>query len=154
MLRAMTDQRAIFSTHRANRVAAQPPFYSELAVIALGGAFGTTLRHAVSVFITFAHWHFVYATAVANLLGSLLLGLFVGYLVTGAPHPLLRPFLTVGVFGSFTTFSVLAMDNRLLAAESSELTATIHLGLSVASGLTAFVLAERLSARLFRRGQR
>lgn len=150
MLRAMTDPSTISSGDPASLTAAQPPFYSELLVIALGGALGASLRQAVSLFITSAQWHFVFATAVANLVGSLLLGLFVGYLATGAPHPLLRPFLTIGVFGSFTTFSALAMDNRRLAAESSEITAAIHLGLSIVSGLAAFVLAERLSAHFFR----
>lgn len=146
MLRAMTDPSATSPT--------LPSFYSELLVIALGGAFGASLRHAVSLFITSAQWHFIFATAVANLLGSLLLGVFVGYLATGVPHPLLRPFLTIGVFGSFTTFSALAMDNRRLANESSEVTAAIHLGLSIVSGLVAFVLAERISVRVFRRSPR
>lgn len=154
MLRAMTDPSANSPTDATNLDAALPSFYSELLVIAMGGACGASLRHSVSLFITSAQWHFTFATAVANLLGSFLLGVFVGYVATGVPHPLLRPFLTIGVFGSFTTFSALAMDNRRLAAESNEVTAAIHLGLSIVSGLAAFVLAERLSTRFFRRNPR
>ena len=140
--------------HAANTANEQPLFFSELIVIALGGALGACLRHSVSLVIAAAQLHFVFATAVANVVGSFLLGLFVGYRAPATRHPLIRPFLTIGVFGSFTTFSALAMDNRRLAAESSEITAAVHLGASVLSGLAAFVFAERLGLQRFGRRQR
>ncbi len=130
-----------------------PSFTSELAVIALGGALGASLRHAISAAIRIAHWHPVFGAAFANLLGSFLLGLLVGFLESEKVHPLLRPFLTIGVFGSFTTFSALALDNRVLAAESGETLAAIHLAASIVSGLLAFVLGDALSGTRSNRGE-
>lgn len=125
-----------------------------MAVIALGGSFGASLRHAISIAIRAAQWHPILGAAFANVLGSFLLGLLVGVLESENVHPLLRPFLTIGVFGSFTTFSALALDNRVLASESGETLASIHMAASIVSGLLAFVLGDRLSGRGLRRGRR
>jgi CrcB protein len=148
----MTEPSTTSPGHVAHIANVGPPIYVEWMVIALGGALGAGLRHAISVSLNAGQWHFVLATGVANLLGSLGLGFLAGYLATGPPRPLLRPFLTTGVFGSFTTFSALAMDNRRLAADSSELAAAVHLASAVFSALAVFVLADRLSVHFFRRG--
>jgi len=125
-----------------------------MGVIALGGALGASLRHTVSLAIRFAHWHPVFGAAFANLIGSFLLGLLVGLIESRKVHPLVRPFLTIGVFGAFTTFSALALDNRVLAAESGEALAAIHLAASIISGLLAFMLGDLLSGSRTDRGQR
>jgi len=131
-----------------------PSFTYELAAIALGGALGACLRHGVSLAIRGAEWHPIFAAILANVLGSFLLGLLVGFLESEKIHPLLRPFLTIGVFGSFTTFSALALDNRVLAGESGETLAAAHLAASILSGLLAFVLGDNLSGRRSEREDR
>ncbi len=131
-----------------------PPFGAELAVIALGGAIGAGLRLAVSLGISVAHLHGALGAGIANFIGSFLLGLFVGHLDSGRAHPLLRPFLTVGVFGSFTTFSALALDNRGIAIEAGELWAAAHLAGSVLLGLAAFALGDSISERAHGQGRR
>ena len=73
-----------------------------------------------------------------NLVGAFLLGTVVARGASPSAHPLLRPFLVVGVFGSFTTFSALAFDNRLLAAHNGEAVALLHLVGSIAIGIVAF----------------
>ena len=67
------------------------------------------------------------------------------FLESGKAHPLLRPFLNLGVFGSFTTFSALAWENRVVALQSGEGLAAAHLAGSILSGLAAFALGEFLS---------
>jgi CrcB protein len=125
-----------------------------MAVIALGGAVGASLRHAISLAVQIAQWHPAFGAALANLVGSFLLGLLVGVLESAKLHPLLRPFLTIGVFGSFTTFSALALDNRALANESGEALAAIHLAVSIVSGLLAFILGDYLAGSRADRGER
>ena len=131
----------------------RPSFTYEIAVIALGGSLGAGLRHAVALAMSAADWHPVFATATANVLGSLGLGLLLGFVESDKSHPLLRPFLTIGVFGSFTTFSALALDLRLVAAESGETLAALHLAASILAGLLAFIFGDRLSARVFEAGR-
>lgn len=124
----------------------------ELLAIAAGGAIGACLRFAVSLLASSAQWHGALGTALANVLGSFLLGLLAGHVESEAAHPLLRPFLTVGVFGSFTTFSALAADNRALAFESGEASALLQLAATLALGLAAFALGTVLDARWRPRG--
>ncbi len=126
----------------------QPPFITEMAVIALGGAIGASLRYAVSLGVTAAALRGARGAGIANILGSFLLGLLVGHLESDRAHPLLRPFLTVGVFGSFTTFSALALDNRSLASDSGEAIALAHLIGTVVLGLAAFALGNALDSVL------
>jgi len=60
----------------------------------------------------------------------------------------------VGVFGSFTTFSALALDNRGIAIEAGELWAAAHLAGSVLLGLAAFTLGDSISERAHGQGRR
>jgi CrcB protein len=123
------------------------PFAAELAAIAVGGAIGACLRFAVSLVIGTTNLHSALAAGGANVIGSFLLGLIVGHLESGKAHPLLRPFLTVGVFGSFTTFSALALDNRGIAIEAGEVLAAAHLVGSIVLGLAAFALGDSIAER-------
>jgi CrcB protein len=131
-----------------------PPFGAEMVVIAFGGAIGACLRFAISLAIGTIHLHAALAAGSANVIGSFLLGLIVGHLETGKAHPLLRPFLTVGVFGSFTTFSALALDNRGIAIEAGEVLAAAHLAGSILLGLAAFALGDSISERAREQGRR
>jgi len=124
-----------------------PAFGAELAVIALGGAIGASLRFAISLAIRAADLPLTLAAGSVNLIGSFLLGLMIGHLDSARAHRLLRPFLTLGVFGSFTTFSALALDNRTIALEAGEIWAASHLAGSIAMGLAAFVLGNSISER-------
>lgn len=132
----------------------QPPLGAEMAVIALGGGIGAGLRFAISLAIRATDLHPALAAGTANIIGSFLLGLIVGHLDTGRAHPLLRPFLTVGVFGSFTTFSALALDNRGIAVEAGEVLAAAHLAVSLLLGLAAFTLGDAILERSRARGRR
>jgi CrcB protein len=131
-----------------------PRFGAELTSIALGGAIGASLRFAISLMIGVTDLPAALSTGSANIIGSFLLGLVVGHLDSGKAHPLLRPFLTVGVFGSFTTFSALALDTRAIALEAGEVLAAAQFVASVVLGLTAFALGDSLAERSRERGRR
>ncbi|TWP44741.1 CrcB family protein [Lentzea tibetensis] len=77
-----------------------------LAVIALGGGLGGVARYALSAAVPGAFGIFA-----INVLGSFLIGVLMVLVVdVYQAHPLVRPFLGVGVLGGFTTFSAYAVD--------------------------------------------
>lgn len=121
-----------------------PPIGIEMAVIALGGAIGSGLRFSISLLIAAAGLPGVLAAGSVNVVGSFLLGLVLGHLESESPHRLLRPFLAVGVLGSFTTFSALALDNRTLAAEAGEAVAAGYVAASLLLGLCAFAIGQSI----------
>lgn len=88
-----------------------------LALVALGGAIGASLRYSVQS--SFESAPEPYATAGVNLLGSLLLGSIFGAIAAGTAlsDGAIAVFAT-GVLGSFTTMSAFAMDYLELSEES------------------------------------
>ncbi len=118
----------------------QPSILHEALAIALGGSFGASLRFAIARGTEVADQDAAWATLIANLIGAFLLGVLVSRVEANEAHPLLRSFLVVGVFGSFTTFSALALDNRSLASQHGEFAALMHITGSVLAGLLAFSL--------------
>ncbi len=81
-------------------------------VVAMGGAVGATLRHGVNQMAL--HWlgtGFPWGTLAINVIGSVLMGVLIGAfaLLWDAPQSM-RLFLTTGVLGGFTTFSVFSLD--------------------------------------------
>ena len=74
--------------------------------ILAGGAVGTGLRAAVAALVPLDTVPL--ATLLVNLLGAYLLGRLAGAMPDAPPR--VRAFLGVGVLGSFTTFSAIAVD--------------------------------------------
>ncbi len=83
-----------------------------LIYIAIGGAIGSVLRYLMMVKTTaIIGVNFPYGTMVVNIIGSLCMGLLIGYLSKTLPHSMeLRAFLAIGVLGGFTTFSSFSLD--------------------------------------------
>lgn len=116
--------------------------------IALGGAIGAMLRHGTSSFITRSlATAFPLGTLTVNIIGSLLMGLIVGYLVKTLPHSIeLRGFLVVGLLGGFTTFSAFSLDVITLIERGAFWQATAYVVVSVVLSVLA-VLAGLLIFR-------
>ncbi|WP_170516273.1 fluoride efflux transporter FluC [Ruegeria atlantica] len=78
------------------------------AMFGLGGGLGAVLRHWVSLRV---HHNLPFATLIVNVLGSLLLGLWIGYL--GGPVDMGEEErrLVFGFCGGFTTFSSFAYQS-------------------------------------------
>lgn len=113
-----------------------------LSVIALGGGLGALARAGVAELVPHPADGLDIATLLTNVVGSLLLGALMVYVVEQERgHPLLRPFVGVGVLGGFTTFSTYAVHARGLVADRPvlalvELVGTVLVCLvSVAAGV-------------------
>ena len=128
----------------------QPParLPLELLVVAAGGVLGALTRHACSQLLPSAGAEFPAATFAVNLAGCLALGVWLGLLERRLAHPLLRPFIVVGLFGSLTTFSTFAVETWQLIDADRAVLAFGYVGGSVVFGVLAFALGNRLGRAL------
>ena len=108
--------------------------------VVVGGALGAAARYLIMIGI--GHWFghgFPFATVVINIIGAFLLGSFVQIsALFWSPSPELRIFITVGILGSFTTFSALALDFYILWGRGEVIEATGYIAVSVIFGIVAF----------------
>ncbi|MGW3626287.1 fluoride efflux transporter CrcB [Streptomyces sp. NPDC000880] len=125
-----------------------------LAAISVGGAAGATARYAASVLWPAAPGAFPWATFWINVLGCALIGVLMPLVSEGgrSAHPLVRPFLGVGVLGGFTTFSTYALDfSELLEREEAD-TAMAYAAGTVAGAIAAVWLAASATRAVLARG--
>lgn len=83
-----------------------------IAVVAGGGALGAAGRYLANVAATrLLGIGFPWGTMVVNILGSLVMGLVIGWLARrNEGGMVLSLFLTTGILGGFTTFSAFSLD--------------------------------------------
>ena len=73
------------------------------------------------------------------MVGSLLIGILMVLVVeVWEAHPLVRPFLGVGIFGGFTTFSTYVVDVQRLVDAGAAGTALAYLAATLAADLARF----------------
>lgn len=124
-----------------------PSFGLSSLLVALGGAAGAWLRY-----ITGQLWHalagpsvataFPWATLTVNVLGSLAMGVLIGWLsrhgmiATGAGEGW-RLLLGVGVLGGFTTFSAFALEFVVFVERGAIGLAAIYVAASLVAGFAA-----------------
>ncbi|WP_280429635.1 fluoride efflux transporter FluC [Nocardia brasiliensis] len=117
-----------------------------LAAIALGGGLGALARYGLALLWPTTGGGFPWATFITNVLGCFLIGVLmviISDIVT--PHPLVRPFLGVGILGGFTTFSTYANDTRALLTPDAVATAFFYLFATLGCALLATLLGVRLT---------
>ena len=86
-----------------------------LVALSGGGMLGSLGRYAVGLALPHAAGAFAWSTLLVNVTGSLAMGVLVVWVLSmDRPHPLLRPFLGVGVLGGWTTFSSFTLDARTM----------------------------------------
>lgn len=128
-------------------------------VIAAGGALGGGARWALNTAWPSTPGGFPWATFLENVLGCLLLGALMVYLLeVWRPSRYARPFLSIGVLGGFTTFSAYTTETHGLLRAGQPPTAVIYLFGTLAlalvatwAGLTLARTATGLNARRHRR---
>ena len=114
--------------------------------VALGGAFGALARYLMVGRIE--HWlgaGFPYGTLTANVLGSFLMGVLIEIMaLVWSPSAEMRALLTVGLLGSFTTFSGLSLDTLLLFEAGAPGQAALYALASVLLSLIGIFAGMRL----------
>jgi CrcB protein len=86
----------------------------QLVLVFIGGGFGSTLRYVIGKYLNNPETGIPYGTFLANILGSLLIGIILGLAAKNNAltenHTLL---LATGFCGGFTTFSTFAYENHV-----------------------------------------
>jgi fluoride exporter len=112
--------------------------WAVLGTIAAGGVLGAEARFGLANVLPHRAGHFPWATFVTNVSGCLLIGALMVLLTeVWAAHPLLRPFLGVGVLGGFTTFSTYTVEIQQLVAAGAARTGLLYLAGTLVAALAA-----------------
>ena len=125
-----------------------PLHASVLVSIALGGALGAVLRHALVV-VEPDDSGFPWTTFGINVVGAFLLALLPASEWVRRHH-LLPPLLGTGVLGGFTTLSTWSEQTRALVDDGSAATAGLYVVGTIAACLAVVALADRFSTRTSR----
>ena len=122
-----------------------------LPVIAVGGMLGASARHALELLWVASPSDWPWATLVTNASGCLLIGVLMVHVVeAGRAHPLLRPFLGVGLLGGYTTFSTYAVQTRTLWTHGHPGASLVYLALTPALALASVFAGVVLARSLHR----
>jgi len=118
-----------------------------ILLIGIGGAVGSIFRY-LTHWITTKYFQssFPITTLLVNVFGSLLIGLFIGYISKYFPenHPL-KFLLIVGFCGGFTTFSSFAVENYNLFQNDQPITAYLYIITSIILTIIAVGIGYYLS---------
>lgn len=111
----------------------------QLVLVGLGGAFGSILRFLTSMFTLKYHVGlFPLGTFLVNIVGCLLIGLFIGVSernqLMGAD---LRLLLVTGFCGGYTTFSTFSSENLQLIQNGNYVMFVFYTLLSIFLGILA-----------------
>lgn len=113
-------------------------------IVFLGAGIGGALRHGVNVACARAYGiGFPWGTLTVNVVGSLVMGVLVGWLAFKAGYAWgqpLRLFLTTGILGGFTTFSAFSLDAVLLWERGDAVVALGYVAASVVLSIAGLVL--------------
>lgn len=126
---------------------APPP--ALLAAVALGGALGALLRHAVDVVADVGALQFPWPTLLINASGSAALAAL-GVLATLRRRPLVQTFVGPGLLGGWTTLSAYAEQGRRLLGGGRPGLAAAYLVGTLAACLLGVVAGATLGRRLHR----
>jgi CrcB protein len=116
------------------------PFLQHSLLVALGGGGGAWLRHMVGrLYLSGLGPNvataFPWATLTCNVLGSLAMGLLVGWLARhGEGGESWRLLLGVGLLGGFTTFSSFSLEFALMVERGALGLAALYVGVSLLAG--------------------
>jgi fluoride exporter len=115
--------------------------WATLTAISVGGAAGSLARYGFGVAFPAGRGGFPWATFAVNVTGAALIGVLMVLVIdVFETHPLVRPFLGVGVLGGFTTFSTYAVDiQRLVNARAAGTGLTYLAGTLVAALAAVYV---------------
>lgn len=104
-----------------------------LIAVASGGAIGATARlYANEVINKYFDSNFPYGTMTVNLVGSLIIGLLMGYFSHHAHiSPYLKTFLITGFLGALTTYSTFAMESFFMLDSGRYMSALANISINL-----------------------
>lgn len=109
-----------------------------LVLIAAGGAVGGMLRYSTSVLIVSDSGSWPAATFVVNIVGCLIMGLFLGRVaLLESVSPRVTALFATGFLGGLTTFSTFAAEVALLTRNGAAGLAALYAAVSVLAGVLA-----------------
>jgi fluoride exporter len=124
--------------------------FPALLQVALGGAIGASARYLVGIWMIrmLGHTPFPVAILTINVVGSLLMGIFIG---AAAQRGLtyLSPFVATGLLGGFTTFSAFSLEVMVLWERGETASAALYIGLSVALSILGLAAGLWLARGVF-----
>ncbi|MEO1028351.1 MAG: fluoride efflux transporter CrcB [Pseudomonadota bacterium] len=128
--------------------------WTGFAYVAIGGAIGACLRHATNLYAstTFTSSSWPWGTFLVNLIGSILMGLVIGWLLTlgeKAQAQTLRVLLATGVLGGFTTFSAFSLEVFDLIKAGDPTKAALYAGSSLLLGVLAVAFGLWAAQKVF-----
>jgi len=111
---------------------------NSLFPVMIGGAIGAGARHLVgqAMLARFGP-AFPWGTLSINIVGSLLMGLLVGWLARSGGGDTTRLFVGVGILGGFTTFSSFSMEYWMLFERGQNAQAAAYVLASVIGAIAA-----------------
>jgi CrcB protein len=118
-----------------------------MIIVGIGGFIGTILRFLIArYFVLSFDSVFPWGTFVVNILGSLLIGIVLGFSEKGElMSQELTLFLTVGICGGFTTFSSFTNEGYILLQNKELLRFASYAAFSFFLGLLAVVVGRAIT---------
>lgn len=105
---------------------------NQLILIFLGGGLGSLARYFLSQQFSNANFqNLPYATLLANIMASFILGIFIGYEMSHKITSNYRLLIAVGFCGGFSTFSTFSADSLHLLQTNRIFEAFLNVALNV-----------------------
>ena len=108
-----------------------------MILAAIGGAFGSALRFGTgALMIQLLGRGWPWGTYAVNILGSLAMGLIMGWLAhKGSAGGSAQILVATGILGGFTTFSAFSLEAAMMIERKAYMSAGLYVGSSVLLGV-------------------